>query len=59
MTFKALRHVGLDPSMTGRIVAAAVVVPHVEHGHHLTAHGHQRLLTNGSAHHRKPRLFED
>ena len=32
MTFKALRHVSLDPGMIGRIVAAAVVLLHVEHG---------------------------
>ena len=32
MTFKALRHVSLDPGMIGRIVAAALVLLHVEHG---------------------------
>lgn len=31
MTFKALRHVSLDPSAIGRIVAAALVLLHVEH----------------------------
>ena len=30
MTFKALRHAGLDPGMIGQI-AAALVLPHVEH----------------------------
>jgi hypothetical protein len=32
MTFKALRHGSLDPSMIGLIVAAALVLLHVEHG---------------------------
>lgn len=32
MTFKALRRVSLDPSAIGRIVAAALVLLHVEHG---------------------------
>jgi hypothetical protein len=32
MTFKALRRVSLDPSQTGKIVAAALVLLHVEHG---------------------------
>ena len=32
MTFKALRHVSLDPGAIGRIVAAALVLLHVEHG---------------------------
>ena len=32
MTFKALRHVSLDPGMIGMIVAAALVLLHVEHG---------------------------
>lgn len=32
MTFKALRHVSLDPGMIGAIVAAALVLLHVEHG---------------------------
>jgi hypothetical protein len=31
MTFKALRHVSLDPSAIGRIVAAALVILHIEH----------------------------
>jgi hypothetical protein len=31
MTFKALRHVSLDPSMIGHIVAAVLVLLHVEH----------------------------
>ena len=31
MTFKALRHVSLDPSTIGNIVAAALVLLHVEH----------------------------
>jgi DDE superfamily endonuclease len=31
MTFKALRHVSLDPSTIGRIVAAALVILHIEH----------------------------
>jgi hypothetical protein len=31
MTFKALRHVSLDPGIIGRIVAAALVLLHVEH----------------------------
>jgi hypothetical protein len=31
MTFKARRHVSLDPRMIGLIVAAAVVLLHVEH----------------------------
>jgi hypothetical protein len=31
MTFKALRHVSLDPSMIGDIVAAALVLLHIEH----------------------------
>lgn len=32
MTFKALRHVSLDPGTIGHIVAAALVLLHVEHG---------------------------
>lgn len=32
MTFKALRKVSLDPSRIGKIVAAALVLLHVEHG---------------------------
>lgn len=32
MTFKALRHVSLDPSTIGRIVTAALVILHIEHG---------------------------
>jgi hypothetical protein len=32
MTFKALRHVSLDPGRIGQIVAAALVILHVEHG---------------------------
>jgi hypothetical protein len=32
MTFKALRHVSLDPARIGQIVAAALVILHVEHG---------------------------
>jgi len=32
MTFKALRHVILDPGAIGLIVAAALVLLHVEHG---------------------------
>jgi hypothetical protein len=32
MTFKALRHVSLDPSMIGKIAAAALVLLHIEHG---------------------------
>jgi hypothetical protein len=31
MTFKALRHVSLDPSRIGHIVAAALVLLHIEH----------------------------
>jgi DDE superfamily endonuclease len=31
MTFKALRHVSLDPSKIGHIVAAALVLLHIEH----------------------------
>jgi DDE superfamily endonuclease len=31
MTFKALRHVSLDPSMIGNIMAAALVLLHIEH----------------------------
>lgn len=31
MTFKALRHVSLDPSMIGQIAAAALVLLHIEH----------------------------
>jgi hypothetical protein len=31
-TFKALRHVSLDLGVIGRIVAAALVLLHVEHG---------------------------
>jgi hypothetical protein len=31
MTFKALRHVSLDPGQIGRIVAAALVLLHIEH----------------------------
>ncbi|WP_433350950.1 transposase family protein [Micromonospora sp. CA-111912] len=31
-TFKALRRVSLDPSQIGRIVAAALVLLHIEHG---------------------------
>lgn len=31
MTFKALRHVSLDPTAIGRIVAAALVILHIEH----------------------------
>jgi hypothetical protein len=30
-TFKALRHVSLDPGQIGRIVAAALVLLHIEH----------------------------
>ena len=30
MTFKALRHVSLDPSQIGKIVGAALVLLHVE-----------------------------
>jgi hypothetical protein len=32
MTFKALRHVSLDPGVIGLIVAAAVVLLHVDDG---------------------------
>lgn len=32
MTFKALRHVSPDPGMIGPIVAAAVVLLHIDHG---------------------------
>lgn len=31
MTFKALRNVGLDPGYIGRIVAAALVILHIDH----------------------------
>jgi hypothetical protein len=31
-TFKALRHVSLDPHRIGAIVAAALVLLHIEHG---------------------------
>lgn len=31
MTFKALRNISLNPSRIGKIVAAALVILHIEH----------------------------